>query len=231
VIDVAADTTPEIDFTYAVPTADAAPANVRFAGTQPLTTTSAPHTVTVTNNGSAPLVISGYAFSGAQAGDYFVGSSTCGGPVAPGSSCALGVRFAPQATGASAASLDITSNVPAGNNPTSTQSIPLSGTGGKLPAGPPGPPGKVRLVTCHSVVKIVHGKKKTVQVCKTKVLSGTVTIRVGTAVRLQRHGHLVARGTVLRRGIEFQMLPGKTLRTGRYTLIAGPMRQSLLLQR
>jgi len=234
VIGVAAGTTSEIDLTYAVPTADAAPANVTFPGTQPLTTTSAPQTVTVTNNGSAPLVISGYAFSGAQAGDYFVGSSTCGGPVAPGSSCALDVRFAPQATGASAASLDITSNVPSGNNPTSTQSIPLSGTGGALPAGPPGPqgpPGKVRLVTCKQVVKIVHGKKKTVQVCKTKVLSGTVTIRTGTAVRLLHAGRLVARGRVTRGTIEFQVLPGRKLRTGRYTLIAGPMRQTLLLQR
>ncbi|HUZ14613.1 MAG TPA: choice-of-anchor D domain-containing protein, partial [Gaiellaceae bacterium] len=145
VIGVAAGTTPEIDLTYAVPTADAAPVSVTFPGTQPLTTTSAPQTVTITNNGSAPLVISGLAFSGAKPGDYFVGSSTCGGSVAPGSSCAVGVRFAPQATGASSASLDITSNVPSGNNPTSTQSVPLSGTGGKLPAGPPGPPGKVRL--------------------------------------------------------------------------------------
>jgi hypothetical protein len=196
--------------------------------------------VTITNHGSAPLVVSGLSFSGAQAGDFFVGSSTCGGTVAAGSSCAVGLRFAPQASGARTASLDITSNVPSGNNPTSTQSIQLSGTGGALPTGPAGPagprgpqgpPGKVRLVTCKQVVKIVHGKKKTVQVCKTKLLSGTVTIRTGTAVRLLHTGRLVARGKVTGRAIVFETLPGRKLRTGRYTLIAGPVRQRLLLQR
>jgi hypothetical protein len=190
--------------------------------------------VTITNNGNAPLVISGVAFSGAQAGDYFVGSSTCGGSIVPGSTCELQLRFAPQAEGASAASLDITSNVPSGNNQTSTQSIPVSGTGGALPEGPPGPqgpPGKVRLVTCKQVVKVVHGKKKTVQVCKTKLVSGTVTFRIGATARLLHAGRLVARGKVTRRAIVFQAVHGAKLRPGLYTLIVGRSRESILLQR
>jgi len=216
---------PEIEITYATPTADPSSASVNFPGSQPKSTTSAPQMVTLTNNGDAPLVVSGLSFSGAQGDDFFVGSSTCGGPIAPGASCAIGVRFAPQGLGARAGSLDITSNVPSGNNATSTQSISLSGTGSPLPAA------KIKLVTCKQVVKTVHGKKKTVLVCKTKVVSGTVTIKTGASVRLLHAGHLAARGWVSHRAIVFQTVHGAQLRPGRYTLIAGRSRQSIELQR
>jgi hypothetical protein len=56
-------------------------------------------------------------------------------------------------------------------------------------AGTPGPPGKVELVTCHTVIKKikkrVHGRKRTVRKrvrkCTTKLVSGPVTFR--TAAR------------------------------------------------
>jgi Abnormal spindle-like microcephaly-assoc'd, ASPM-SPD-2-Hydin len=127
-----------------------------------------------------------------RADDFFVATSTCGGQVAPGSSCALTIKFAPQAQGARTATLQLVSNDP--NSPASVQ---LSGTGGQLPQGPAGPAvatgqtgatgrtgatgktgppgeqgsgGKVELVVCTKV-------SKTAQKCHTKLVSGTVKFR------------------------------------------------------
>jgi hypothetical protein len=49
---------------------------------------------------------------------------------------------------------------------------------------------------------------------------GTVTVKAGAAVRLLSHGRLAARGTVSRRTIVFEAVPGVKLRAGLYTLIA-----------
>jgi hypothetical protein len=107
-----------------------------FAGVQPQQTVSAPMALTITNSGTAPLAISGLTFGGSQSEDFLVGSNGCLGQIAPSDSCELTVRFAPQAEGARSATLLIASNDPSG-----PASVPLSGTGGSLPQGPPGPGG------------------------------------------------------------------------------------------
>src|SRR5204863_2818 len=66
----------------------------------PQGTSSAPQSVTITNNGSAPLVVSGFAFTGANPDDFFTGGDSCHSAVAPGGFCSAQVRFAPQAQGA-----------------------------------------------------------------------------------------------------------------------------------
>ena len=94
---------------------------------QPVATVSTAQTVTVSNSGTAPLLLGSLSLGGAQAADFqFAAGSTCaaGGSVAASSSCSVRIAFAPAAAGARSASLSITHN--AGGSPAS---VALDGTG------------------------------------------------------------------------------------------------------
>jgi hypothetical protein len=120
------------------PTADRDPATLTFGAVgSPVErgTVSAPQALTVTNNGSAPLLVAGFAVSGANPDDYFTSTNSCQTAIAPGSSCSVQVRFAPQAQGASNATLSVLSNAP------TNQAIALAGTAGAVPQGPAGATG------------------------------------------------------------------------------------------
>jgi len=127
----------------AAPAASLSTASLSYADQQ-VGTSSAAQTVTLTNSGSADLVVSATALAGTNPGDYAIGANTCAGAtVAPGASCTLDVSFAPTATGARSASLSFTDNA-AG----SPHSVSLSGNG-TAPAATtpttnpkPTPPGK-----------------------------------------------------------------------------------------
>jgi hypothetical protein len=177
-----------VSITYAVPTAVETPPALDF-GTQPQATVSAERPVTLTNNGSAPLVVSSAVIGGANHGDYLL-DDQCQQPVAAGDSCSIGVRFAPQTQGASSATLTIQTNAV-------TQPVPvtLSGTGGPLPQGPkgdtgpqgapgaagaqgppgpqgpPGRPGRLEVVTCQITVKRVKGHRRKIRKCSHKAVS------------------------------------------------------------
>jgi hypothetical protein len=104
--------------------------------TQPQSTVSAPQEVTVTNGGTTDLLIVGERFTGKAAGDFFVGASTCRGPVPGGETCSLWIHFAPHAKEESTATLVLITNAtPA------TYDVELRGKAGALPQGDPGPPG------------------------------------------------------------------------------------------
>ena len=155
--------------------------------TQAQSTVSAPQTVTIANVGVSPLTVTGVVFAGADAGDFLVGSSSCGGPVLAGQSCAITVRFVPEAQGPRSASLQIISN-----DATSPTTVALTGSGGSLPTGPPGAtgppgpagaPGRVQLITCTTSTKTIIRKGKSgthhkVRVrhrsCKGRLVSGPV---------------------------------------------------------
>lgn len=79
----------------------------------------APQIITVTNSASSVLNISGVA----AAGD-FVQTNTCTAPLAPGTSCAITVTFAPSVIGTGIGSITITDNA-AG----SPHSVALAGVG------------------------------------------------------------------------------------------------------
>jgi len=96
--------------------------NVNF-GNQRVGTTSPPHTVTLTNTGSAPLNIHGIALTGVNFGD-FVETTTCGSTLPPQTSCAIQVRFLPAATGPREASLRVRDD--GGGD---TQNVKLRGRG------------------------------------------------------------------------------------------------------
>jgi hypothetical protein len=76
-----------------VPVAALYPAGLNFGG-QGVGTTSTPATVTVSNPSGAPIAISGVSVKGA-----FTVANGCPSSLAPGSSCALSVSFAPTAAG------------------------------------------------------------------------------------------------------------------------------------
>jgi hypothetical protein len=128
--------TPAVTLTpIGAPAAQITPATLRFPS-QPMSTVSAPQTVTITDTGQGPLNVTGLSFTGTDPGDFFVGASTCGGSVAVSASCQVTVFFVAQAQGARTGTLDVTSN-----DPLSPATVSLSGTGGPLPTGPAGPAG------------------------------------------------------------------------------------------
>jgi hypothetical protein len=168
-----------VSITYGVPTAEQSTTSMSF-GTQPQGTAGPEQDLTVTNNGSATLIVAGVVLSGANPGDYLIDNHQCLGGVAPGSSCVIGVRFDPQAAGASSATMTVITNAP-----TAPGAVSLSGTGGALPQGPPGatgatgatgpqgPAGKIELVTCRTVVHH-HHRRRFSMTCKGRLVSGTV---------------------------------------------------------
>jgi hypothetical protein len=104
---------------YSVGPVAALPSAISFSG-QPVTTTSAAQSITLSNTGDAPLQVQSVAASGE-----FQESTTCGGStLAPGRSCAIHVTFTPTSIGEQSGTLTVTDN--AANSP---QQIPLSGLG------------------------------------------------------------------------------------------------------
>ncbi len=97
------------------------PTSLSF-GNQIQGTTSAPQTLTVTNNTGQVFTITGVTTTGTNAGD-FLPQSACGSSLANGASCIITVSFMPSTSGAESASLNV-NGTPAGAAP-----VPLSGTG------------------------------------------------------------------------------------------------------
>ena len=89
--------------------------------------------------------------------------------------------------------------------------------------GPQGQAGEVELVTCKTITKTVNHKKKTAQVCTTKLVSGVVKFTTSGALSasLARHGVVYATGaaTTRSRGRTQLLLTAiRRLDPGRYTL-------------
>ncbi|WP_348269860.1 choice-of-anchor D domain-containing protein [Edaphobacter paludis] len=98
------------------------PASLTFSD-QAVATASSPQTITVTNSGSAPLVITEISTTGDFATDDT--NDTCAAaPIAAGQTCTVQVRFLPTATGSRSGFLIVYGNVP-GGQATAT----LGGTG------------------------------------------------------------------------------------------------------
>ncbi len=93
-------------------------------GNQPVSTTSAAQTVTLTNGGNVALSITSLTIAGTNIGDFAEIANTCGSSVAAGGNCTIGVTFKPSAAGQRTATLSITDNASG-----SPQAVSLSGTG------------------------------------------------------------------------------------------------------
>ena len=204
---------PGVTITYqppSEPTATVSTQSLTFAPAEPVGSVTPQLTLKVSNTGSAPLVISGVQTGGADPGDFLL-DDLCQQPVAPGASCQLGVRFAPQAQGSRTATLTLVSNAP------TTPSVTLTGTGtkrGKQPAGHPSPGASGGQVVCRTGS---HG----IATCEIECAPATYKIH-GASVKgtysVQRGDRIVAHGplelrrdTVARRTVR--------LTPGMYTLV------------
>jgi hypothetical protein len=140
----AGTTAPSVTISYATPaTATPSTSSVTFPGVQPISTVSAPQTVTLTNEGGNPLTIDAATFAGSEPAlssdhpeDFLIDASGCLGAVAYQASCQIEVRFAPQGAGTRTATLQVAGDI--GASPTA---IALTGAGGTLPQGEPGATG------------------------------------------------------------------------------------------
>ena len=215
----------------APPAAHVTPASLSFP-TQAQSTVSAPHTVTISNAGQSALNVTGLSFTGADAGDFFIGSSTCGGSVVAGASCQVTVFFVAQATGARAGTLDVTSNDPA-----SPAMVSLAGTGAPLPAGPAGPAGAKGATGPKGPPGMVVCRRDVVamSLCTIIFAPGTFTAAATPrsaryTISLGRHGVATGHATI-RHGV-ITLVRLRALRRGRYELVlttgSGRHRRTLL---
>jgi hypothetical protein len=101
------------------PAVSFSPSTVTFSG-QYVGTSGLPRTVTITNTGTAPLIITNVATTAADFGLL----SNCNIPMSSGISCTIGVFFDPTTGGMRTGTLTITDN--AGNSP---QTVALTGSG------------------------------------------------------------------------------------------------------
>ena len=99
------------------------PASLSFA-TQPIATTSAAQTVTLTNGIGAALTIAGLAITGTNAGDFTEIAHNCNALVAAGGTCTIGLAFTPSGSGQRTATLSV-----ADNASSSPQGVSLAGKG------------------------------------------------------------------------------------------------------
>lgn len=99
------------------------PTSLTF-GAQTVGTSSAPQTITFTNNATTKLTIKSIVITGPDNMD-FTQTDNCGTSLGPKTSCTINVTFTPTATGLRTAFVTI-SDFLGGNT---TQNIPLSGTG------------------------------------------------------------------------------------------------------
>jgi hypothetical protein len=111
--------------TGVTPMASLTPASMSLTST--VGTTSAAQTATLTNTGVAPLTIVGVSVAGASPNDYQE-TNNCGFLLAVGASCTISVTFTPAFPGSYPASLMISDN-----DPTSPQTISLTGSGTTTP--------------------------------------------------------------------------------------------------
>jgi phospholipase C len=108
--------------TGVAPVASLSPTSLSFSS-QVTGTASSAKTITLKNAGTASMLISGIAITGANSGDY-TKTATCSGALAIGASCTINVIFTPAALGTRTAAVTITDNAAGGS-----QSVALTGTG------------------------------------------------------------------------------------------------------
>jgi hypothetical protein len=95
------------------------PASLTFAATG-VGLSALPQTLTLTNNGGLPLILSNIAISPG----FSIVSNNCPGTLAANSACTLSIVFTPSAAGAITGALTLADNAPSG-----TQTASLNGTG------------------------------------------------------------------------------------------------------
>lgn len=156
------------------PIANLSNAFLTFGG-QPVGTTSAPQSITLTNKGNSSLYLTAITTSG----DFAVAASatTCSTstPVGVGASCTIGVIFTPTTLGTLAGSLSITDD---SNGTTgSAQTVSLSGTGANVgasvtPSFLTFPPENVNTSSAAQTVTLTNTGQNAVNISGISISSG-----------------------------------------------------------
>lgn len=200
-------------------------------------TTSAPSSVTVSNDGATSLTVSGVSTTGDNAGE-FASDGGCSAPLAPNASCTLLVRFTPQGAGQRNATLLIATNAPG-----SPAAVALAGTGQAVAGPPAGSPslGSVSLsprrfragrgttivltaVDATSIKFVVKQKLKGVRSGKRCVARSRKHPKGKRCTRLLRRGSFSAAVSGSTARVHFSgIVKGKRLRPGTYSLAATPV--------
>ena len=145
--------------------------------------------ITVTNRGSAPLVVTGVQLGGKNPDDFLV-TPRCQQPVAVGSSCQVAVRLDPQGEGDRSATLRLVANTSR-----AATTVSLSGTAVGVTVSAPGH--DVDVLNCFlKARKVPHAHVKT-EICAAKLVRGRVefsTAKDWTRATLKRHQVVYATG-------------------------------------
>ena len=94
-------------------------------GSQPAGVATSPQTLTVSNNGGAPMGNIGFQITGASSSAFAVTSTNCGATLAAGASCTAQIVFTPAAIGGASASLAVSTSTTG----VSPAMVLLNGTG------------------------------------------------------------------------------------------------------
>src|SRR5579875_2909570 len=220
------------------------PSSVSFAA-QPPGTIGDVQTVTITGAGQGQTTLGQVSVGGTDAGDFLVVDDQCSWQTLnPGSSCTVGLRFAPQADGATVR--DATLKVPyeAGPNAPAGAALPATGVAGDAlegtaqpaasgsagaagPQGPAGAPGRagsdgrIELVVCTALTtRGRHGgsRRLTAQRCRARLVSGTVTFNASSVERATLTRGRIVYAVGVARGAFAQLRLRRALRAGTYTL-------------
>ena len=146
-----------------LPIAGVSPSSLSF-GNQPVGSTSAPQTVTLSSTGSAALAITSVASSG----NFAVSSNNCGSSLAQNHTCQISVTFTPLSTGTLTGTLTVTDN----NNAVagSTQTVSLSGTGTDF---------SISATPASQTISPGHSATYTLTLAPISAFSGTVSLGCG----------------------------------------------------
>ena len=135
-------------------------------------------TFTISNTGTADLVIGALSITGTNASEFDIHNDNCSGQtIAPSATCTVDVVFSPTSEGAKNANLSIPSNDP----DTPTLNVPLSGTGIILIKGIPisGTTGEANCSIEPNVTVILYNKTTGNKVAETTSnINGNYTIAV-----------------------------------------------------
>jgi len=119
-----------VDVVFTPSTVQILPASLSFAS-QLVGTSSSSQALTVSNTGTAALLLSSISLTGANGSD-FAQTNNCGTSLSAGTNCTISVTFTPSGTGVRGATISISNS-----GPVSPQLVTVTGTG-ILPQPPPG---------------------------------------------------------------------------------------------
>lgn len=186
-----------VSITYPAPTADVSAKAISF-GSQAPGTAGPEKLLTVTNRGSAPLLISGVLLGGSGPDDFLV-NDRCQQPLDAGSRCEIALRFDPQSPGERSATVKLLTNV--ARPPTLVE---LTGTGGTASTRVEHRGSRIELATCKQITDAVVRVSGTgpeaspaPEACAGRLVSGAVDFSPGGSsvlAALARHGAVYATG-------------------------------------